>query len=152
MKLVVDNTDISQKQLLKQVQNVCIVYACLAVKRNAGIVSTDAKHAAAGRGYGEISVAAFFRWAWCNGIQFRSWLTIQNMALALRHLLYRQPRSEVDAVAPHPTEENWDSDLPVTSAGSSMLGIGAYDPGVPLHRQTRVHDAHVLDLFQHSCF
>ena len=51
MKLVLDNNEISQKQLSKQVQNVCIVYACLAVKRNAGIVSTDAKYAAAARGY-----------------------------------------------------------------------------------------------------
>ena len=80
MKFVVDNPNISQKQLLKQVQNVCIVYACLAVKRNAGIVSTDAKHAAATRGYEEMAVPGLLRWAWDNGLQFRSWLTIQEMA------------------------------------------------------------------------
>ena len=72
LKLVVDNTDTSQKQLLQQIQNVCIVYAFLAVKRNAGIVSTDAKHAAAARGYEEIAYPGFFRWARDNGVQFRS--------------------------------------------------------------------------------
>ena len=80
LKLVVDNNDISQKQLLKQVQNVCIVYACLAVKRNAGIVSTDAKYAAAAKGYEEIAVPGFFRWARENDIVLRSWLTIPKMA------------------------------------------------------------------------
>ena len=38
-------------KLFKHLQNVCIVYACLAVKRNAGIVSTEAIHAAAAKGY-----------------------------------------------------------------------------------------------------
>jgi len=55
-KLLLDNDDISQKQLLVHMQSVCIVCACLAVKRNAGIVGTDAKRAAAAEGYEQIAV------------------------------------------------------------------------------------------------
>lgn len=78
-KLILDNDDITQKQLLKQMQNVCIVYACLAVKRNAGIVGTDAKHAAAATGYKEIAVPGFLRWARDEGLQLPTWLTVDRM-------------------------------------------------------------------------
>ncbi|CAN0259213.1 unnamed protein product, partial [Pylaiella littoralis] len=79
-KLILDNDDITQKQLLKQMQNVCIVYACLAVKRNAaGIVGTDAKHAAAATGYKEIAVPGFLRWARDEGLKLPTWLTVDRM-------------------------------------------------------------------------
>lgn len=65
--------------MAKQLQNVCIVYACLAVKRNAGIVGTDAKLAAAAQGYREIAVPSFFRWARDNGYTLPSWLTFDMM-------------------------------------------------------------------------
>ncbi|CAN0399169.1 unnamed protein product, partial [Pylaiella littoralis] len=44
------------KQQMLFIQNVCIVYSCLAVKRNAGVVGTEAKRAAAAQGYREIAV------------------------------------------------------------------------------------------------
>ncbi|CAM9470219.1 unnamed protein product [Ectocarpus sp. 4 AP-2014] len=53
---------LTDAKFLKHLQNVCIVYACLAVKRNAGIVSTQAKHAAAAKGYKDIAVPGFFKW------------------------------------------------------------------------------------------
>ncbi|CAB1108003.1 unnamed protein product [Ectocarpus sp. CCAP 1310/34] len=44
------SSGLTDAKLLKHLQNACIVYTCLAVKRNAGIVSTQAKHAAAAQG------------------------------------------------------------------------------------------------------
>ena len=58
-------------KLLKHLQNVCIVYAFLSVKLNAGIVSTEAKHAAAAKGYKEIAVPGFFKWLQENGVEFK---------------------------------------------------------------------------------
>ena len=48
-------------KLLKHLRSVCIVYACLAVKRNGRIVSTQAKHAAVAKGYKDIAVPSFFK-------------------------------------------------------------------------------------------
>ncbi|CAB1104272.1 unnamed protein product [Ectocarpus sp. CCAP 1310/34] len=53
------SSGLTDAKLLKHLQNVCIVYACLAVKRNAGIVSTQAKHAASAQGYKDIAVPGF---------------------------------------------------------------------------------------------
>ena len=39
-------------------------------------------------------------------------------------------------------------DLLVTLGGSSAFRVGAHNPGVPLHRQTRAHDAHALHVYQ----
>ncbi|CAB1110555.1 unnamed protein product [Ectocarpus sp. CCAP 1310/34] len=70
------------RQVLKHLQNVCIVYACLAVKRNAGIVSTQAKHAAAAQGYKDIAVPGFFKWLQENldkeDFFLQPWLTFED--------------------------------------------------------------------------
>ncbi|CAN0125262.1 unnamed protein product [Ascophyllum nodosum] len=67
-------------KLLKHLQNVCIVYACLAVKRNAGIVNIEAKHAAAAKAFKDIAVLGFFKWLQKNGIEFKMpWLTLDVM-------------------------------------------------------------------------
>ena len=67
-------------KLLKHLQNVCIVYACLAVKRNAGIVNIEAKHAAAAKAFKDIAVLGFFKWLQKNGIAFKMpWLTLDVM-------------------------------------------------------------------------
>lgn len=79
MKLVLEGWGKNRKQLLLHMQNVCATYACLAVKRNAGIVGTDAKHAAAARCYREIAVPGFFKWAQDNSIAFPVWLTMEKM-------------------------------------------------------------------------
>ncbi|CAN0372970.1 unnamed protein product [Pylaiella littoralis] len=60
-------------------QSVCIVYACLAVKRNAGILDKESKLAAAAKGYEEIAVPGFFRWARDNDIVLPAWLTVEKM-------------------------------------------------------------------------
>lgn len=93
MGLLLDN-DISKKQLLKHLQNVCIVYACLGVKRNAGILSTEAKYAEAAKGYKEISVPGFFRWARDNGVTLLPWLTQEKMG----HTTMNGGEMERDAV------------------------------------------------------
>ncbi|CAB1107341.1 unnamed protein product [Ectocarpus sp. CCAP 1310/34] len=55
------SSGLTDAKLLKHLQNGCIVYACLAVKRNAGIVSTQARHAAAAQGYKDIAVPGFIK-------------------------------------------------------------------------------------------
>ncbi|CAM9224471.1 unnamed protein product, partial [Pylaiella littoralis] len=50
-----------------------------AVKRNAGVVGTEAKRAAAAQGYREIAVPGFFRWARDNDITFPSELTMKRI-------------------------------------------------------------------------
>ncbi|CBJ30443.1 hypothetical protein Esi_0193_0009 [Ectocarpus siliculosus] len=77
------SSGLTDAKLLKHLQNVCIVYACLTVKRNAGIVSTQAKHAAAAKGYKDIAVLGFFKWLKENleADQYFSqpWLTFEVM-------------------------------------------------------------------------
>ncbi|CAB1100097.1 unnamed protein product [Ectocarpus sp. CCAP 1310/34] len=77
------SSGLTDTKLLKHLQNVCIVYACLAVKRNAGIVSTQAKHAAVAKGYKDIAVPGFFKWLKENleADQYFSqpWLTFEVM-------------------------------------------------------------------------
>ncbi|CAN0072073.1 unnamed protein product, partial [Pylaiella littoralis] len=77
--VLLDNEDITQKQLLIHMQSVCIVYACLAVKRNAGILDKESKLAAAAKGCEEIAVPGFFRWARDNDIVLPAWLTVEKM-------------------------------------------------------------------------
>ena len=83
LELLLGGEGLSQIKLLKHLQNVCIVYACLAVKRNAGIVSTQAKDAAAAQGYKDIAVPGFFKWLMENLDKedfFRQpWLTLEVM-------------------------------------------------------------------------
>ena len=77
LKILVEEARITPPKLLKHLQNVCIVYACLAVKRNAGIVSTEAKYKAAAKGYKDIAVPVFFKWLQENGVEFKMpWLTL----------------------------------------------------------------------------
>ncbi|CAB1103992.1 unnamed protein product [Ectocarpus sp. CCAP 1310/34] len=77
------SSGLTDAKLLKHLQNVCIVYACLAVKRNAGIVSTQAKHAAAPQGYKDIAVPGFFKWLQENldkeDFFLQLWLTFEVM-------------------------------------------------------------------------
>ncbi|CAB1104404.1 unnamed protein product [Ectocarpus sp. CCAP 1310/34] len=80
LELLLGGKGLSQIKLLKHLQNVCIVYACLAVKRNAGIVSTEAKYKAAAKGYKDIAVPGFFKWLKENGIVIKqAWLTFEVM-------------------------------------------------------------------------
>ncbi|CAM9655205.1 unnamed protein product, partial [Hapterophycus canaliculatus] len=79
ISLLLDDTKQTKIKVTKHLQNVCIVYACLAVKRNAGVVGNDAKHAAAAKGYKEIAVPGFFRWARDNNYTLPSWLTFDMM-------------------------------------------------------------------------
>lgn len=58
------------------------MHACLAVKRNAGIVGTDAKHKAAARGHKDIALPGFFRWARGNKVVFPTWLGAEKMGQA----------------------------------------------------------------------
>ncbi|CAB1097477.1 unnamed protein product [Ectocarpus sp. CCAP 1310/34] len=80
------SSGLTDAKLLKHLQNVCIVYACLAVKRNAGIVSTQAKHAAAAQGYKDIAVPGFFKWLQetldNEDFFLQPWLTFEVMGKA----------------------------------------------------------------------
>ena len=72
-----DNNDYMTKpRVLKLLQEVCIVYACLAVKRNDGVVGEKAKHNDAARGYQDIVVPGFLKWARENGIKLPVWLAM----------------------------------------------------------------------------
>lgn len=86
MQLLLEDTKQTPVKTIKQLQNVCIVYACLAVKRNAGIVGSDAKLAAAAQGYREIAVPGFFRWARDHGYTLPSWLTFDHMGRTTRRV------------------------------------------------------------------
>ena len=65
--------DVARIKLLKQAQNVCIVYSCLGVKRNGGTLSTQDKLREACKGFMEIAVPGFFKWAKDNNHEFPAW-------------------------------------------------------------------------------
>lgn len=69
----------TKAKLLKHLQNVCIVYACLAIKRNDGIVGEKAKHAHAAKGFEEVAVPGFLKWASENSVALPSWLTVDML-------------------------------------------------------------------------
>lgn len=78
-KLLLDNNDMTQQKLTKILQNVCLIYACLGVKRNAGIVGSDAKYASAAQRSERPLCQELFRWARNEGITFPAWLTREKM-------------------------------------------------------------------------
>ena len=78
MDLILDS-EVSKKVLMKQGQNVCIVYSCLGVERNAGTKSTAERYAEVCKAFREIAVPGFFRWARDNNREFPAWLTFEKM-------------------------------------------------------------------------
>lgn len=79
MELVLDG-GVTQKVLQKQLQNVCVVYSSLGIKRNAGIVSMADKRREVCKGFKEIAVPGFFKWAKDSKYNLPAWLTFEKMA------------------------------------------------------------------------
>jgi len=79
IRLLLDQEKVTQKQLLKHIQNVAVVYACLGVKRNGSVLGTEAKYTAAAAGFKNHAVPGLFKWAEDHSIQFPSWLTMEKM-------------------------------------------------------------------------
>ena len=73
--IIKESTYMTRTKILKQLQNVCIVYACLAVKRIDGVIGERAKQKDAATGFQEVVVPGFLKWASLNGVSLPPWLT-----------------------------------------------------------------------------
>ena len=69
-----ENTYMTRTKILKQLQNVCIVYACLAVKRNHRVIREKAKQKDAATGFQEGAVPGFLKWVSLNRVSLPPWL------------------------------------------------------------------------------
>ena len=77
--LLAESSFMTKAKLLKHVQNVCIMYACLGVKRNDGCVGEKAKHKDAAEAYRDVVVPFFLRWAKENSVKLPTWLTFDML-------------------------------------------------------------------------